>query len=96
MKRILITISILLLAGAGCTPSAPTVPPSKVTAPAVGSACGAADSCPSGLSCVKYFGIAGPSGPEFKSCEIPCEGAKSCPAGLTCVSIADGPGQVCR
>ena len=53
--------------------------------------------CASGTVCLAYFGIAGPQGPEFKSCEIPCShpGA-TCPLGQSCVTIADGPGQVCR
>ena len=53
--------------------------------------------CAEGLTCVKYYGIAGPSGPEFTSCEIPCMGPKSkCPDGQTCMTISDGPGSVCR
>lgn len=52
--------------------------------------------CSSGTQCVAYFGIAGSSGPEFRTCEIPCShpGA-SCPLGQSCATIADGPGQVC-
>ena len=52
--------------------------------------------CADGTICLSYFGIAGPQGPEFKSCEIPCShpGA-SCPLGQSCLTIADGPGQVC-
>jgi hypothetical protein len=53
--------------------------------------------CADGLTCVDYYGIAGPSGPKFTSCEIPCSGAKAaCPSGQRCIVIADGPGQVCR
>jgi eight-cysteine-cluster-containing protein len=53
--------------------------------------------CPGGLRCLSYFGVAGPSGPELTSCEIPCKAGKTpCPAGQTCVTIADGPGRVCR
>jgi eight-cysteine-cluster-containing protein len=53
--------------------------------------------CAQGLSCVGYYGIAGPRGPRFTSCEIPCGLAKSvCPEGQQCVTIADGPGAVCR
>ena len=53
--------------------------------------------CAAGTACLEYYGIAGASGPLFKSCEIPCSlpGA-SCPSGQACVNIADGPGQVCR
>jgi hypothetical protein len=53
--------------------------------------------CAEGLTCVEYYGIAGPSGPLFTSCEIRC-GAKDgqCPCGQQCITIYDGPGQVCR
>ena len=52
--------------------------------------------CTSGTACLTYYGIAGPAGPQFKTCEIPCShpGA-SCPLGQSCATIADGPGQVC-
>jgi eight-cysteine-cluster-containing protein len=60
------------------------------------SGCGGDSDCQDGKSCVKYYGIAGPSGPQFSSCEHPCSGGKACPAGLSCTTIADGPGQVCR
>jgi eight-cysteine-cluster-containing protein len=49
--------------------------------------------------CLEYYGIAGPSGPRFVSCEIPCDPTTkkpSCPQGTSCVTIADGPGSVCR
>lgn len=47
--------------------------------------------------CLEYYGVAGPSGPRFASCEIPCgEGRAACPEDQACVTIADGPGQVCR
>ncbi len=53
--------------------------------------------CEDDTICVAYFGIAGPNGPEFKSCEIPClQPGALCPSGQSCVAIADGPGQVCR
>lgn len=90
---------MLLLVGAGCSPAAtptPTPNPPPVATESIGSTCAADDSCPNGLTCVKYFGIAGPNGPEFKSCEIPCSAGAACPQGLSCVTIADGPGQVCR
>jgi hypothetical protein len=62
----------------------------------IGQSCGAADACLEG-TCVSYYGIAGPRGPEFKSCEIKCgSGAAACPAGKQCITIADGPGLVCR
>lgn len=64
---------------------------------ALGQPCGAGDSCGGGATCQTYYGFAGPSGPSFKSCEIPCGPAgKACPAGTTCVTVSDGPGQVCR
>jgi hypothetical protein len=63
----------------------------------LGAQCGEAGACEVG-TCAKYYGIAGPSGPEFSSCEIGCGGdAKSvCPEGTECTTIADGPGSVCR
>jgi hypothetical protein len=52
--------------------------------------------CPDGLTAVKFFGIAGASGPEFCSCSIPCaDDPAVCPGGTSCVTIADGPGEVC-
>jgi hypothetical protein len=45
---------------------------------------------------VTYYGVAGPRGPEFKTCEMPCGKGDKCPAGTKCTTIADGPGQVCR
>lgn len=62
----------------------------------LGAPCGDGDRCEAG-SCVTYYGIAGPSGPEFKSCEVACTNGKGpCPTGAACVTIADGPGAVCR
>lgn len=53
--------------------------------------------CAEGLTCIEYYGVAGPSGPKFTSCEIPCPDEKStCPEGQGCTTIADGPGRVCR
>ncbi|MDP2140271.1 MAG: hypothetical protein Q8L20_05615 [Gammaproteobacteria bacterium] len=53
--------------------------------------------CDTGLSCLSYYGIAGPSGPEFRTCEISCAAPGSqCPNGQACVTVADGPGQVCQ
>lgn len=50
--------------------------------------------------CLEYYGIAGPSGPKFVTCEIPCDPTAKkkhgCPEGMSCVTIADGPGSVCR
>lgn len=79
-------------------PSTPT--PSHGAAararPGIGEDCGAGDVCAAGLSCVKYYGIAGMQGPEFKSCEVRCEDDHACPKGRTCVTVSDGPGRVCR
>jgi hypothetical protein len=61
-----------------------------------GQKCGENDSCPTGLECVKYYGIAGPKGPQFTSCETKCSDGNACPSGLKCTTIADGPGAVCR
>lgn len=58
--------------------------------------CGAGDACVAPAKCEKYYGIAGPRGPEFKTCEIKCTKLTKCPSGSTCGIIADGPGQVCR
>ena len=75
----------------------PGDPDPAVSAPGRGEACGTDDVCAEGLECVSYYGIAGASGPEFKSCETRCGGkGGTCPEGTTCTTIADGPGQVCR
>lgn len=73
------------------TPTEVTLDTSKL-----GTSCGADGSCADGLSCARYYGIAGPSGPEFSSCEVACDTGQECPAGTACVTIADGPGAVCR
>lgn len=54
------------------------------------------ETCTDGKTCVDYYGIAGPSGPQFHSCEWPCDKKQACPSGTKCITIADGPGQVCR
>ena len=88
--------------GAGTAEPDPTDVPGDdpgpaVSAPGRGETCGADDVCSEGLECVSYYGIAGASGPEFKSCETRCAGKGSaCPEGTTCTTIADGPGAVCR
>ena|SRR5687768_8075779 len=75
----------------------PDTKPPAGAKPAMGENCGAGDSCAAGLECVKYYGIAGARGPEFKTCEVKCAGKKAaCPSGTKCITIADGPGQVCR
>ena len=77
--------------GGTATPVEPVIDTAALCEP-----CGDGDSCQAGASCVTYYGIAGPSGPEFKSCEITCAGKGGCPEGTTCMTIADGPGEVCR
>jgi hypothetical protein len=57
--------------------------------------CGAGDACGVG-ACVTYYGIAGPRGPQFKTCEIKCDKTTKCPDGMKCAVVADGPGQTCR
>lgn len=66
--------------------------------PGQGAPCEAGNTCAPGLTCVVYYGIAGPAGPQFTSCEIKCSttGKPPCPGGQNCVTIADGPGSVCR
>jgi len=73
-----------------------TPPPAETTAPGIGQTCGSGDTCAPGLECIKFYGIAGARGPQFKSCEIRCGDDKKCPTGLACKTVADGPGQVCR
>lgn len=103
-----LSIQSVVIDGNGSKPYAVTLSPPYTVDAAVelsdaerieqGGDCSAEDAvCASGTVCVAYFGIAGPQGPEFKSCEIPCShpGA-TCPLGQSCVTIADGPGQVCR
>ncbi|HSK00411.1 MAG TPA: hypothetical protein VK932_04185 [Kofleriaceae bacterium] len=69
--------------------------PGPATLPQQGDPC-AEGRCAAGLACVEYYGIAGPRGPRFTSCEIRCGAGGSCPAGQQCITIADGPGTVCR
>jgi hypothetical protein len=65
--------------------------------PGRGEECDASGGCADGLECVEYYGIAGPSGPKFTSCETTCaKDPGECPEGTECQTIADGPGQVCR
>lgn len=78
------------------TPPPATPDPEPASGAPLGQPCGAADACATGTECVKYYGIAGPRGPEFKSCEIRCKADDSCPPAHRCATIADGPGQVCR
>ena len=81
--------------GSGGTAAEPAPNWPKGTA-GIGDNCGPNDTCGKGLTCVSYYGIAGPRGPQFKTCEIKCKADANCPAGHSCVTIADGPGQVCR
>jgi hypothetical protein len=71
-------------------------PPGQVNTQKLHDKCGPNDACGPGMTCAHYFGIAGPRGPEFKTCEIKCTKGTACPTGTTCGIIADGPGQVCR
>ncbi len=94
MMLVLLGFAALVLAtaakGKSCQPA-----PSKVVV-GQGEDCSSPDVvCDEGLTCVSYYGIAGPSGPEFMSCEIPCTGDADCPSGQICGIVADGPGQVC-
>lgn len=53
--------------------------------------------CDRELTCVAYYGIAGPRGPLFTSCEKLCSDDSDCLSlQQRCVTIADGPGRVCR
>ena len=74
--------------GSGTAPAAVDI--AKLGQPCTDGACSA------GMECVKYYGIAGPRGPEFSSCEIKCSEKSACPDGTHCATIADGPGAVCR
>jgi hypothetical protein len=80
--------------GSGAEPGGPTAEPPR-TGPKLGETCGPGDTCGEG-SCVKYYGIAGPRGPEFTSCEIRCDAQGGCADGRQCITVADGPGSVCR
>lgn len=85
------------------TPTEPA-PTNETPAPAasldlaqLGVPCGERGLCVEPTECVRYYGIAGPRGPQFSSCELRCAGpAKACPTGARCVTVADGPGEVCR
>lgn len=78
-------------------PGTPTKGPGpRPKGPGLHETCGTNDTCANGMKCMKYYGIAGPRGPEFKTCEVPCDKSTKCPSGTSCGTIADGPGQVCR
>lgn len=98
MKFALAFAFVCSIAACGSKATPPATTPTEEAPPAMdlsklGVACGIGDSCDAG-TCSKYYGIAGPSGPEFSSCEIACDAG--CPTGTECVTIADGPGAVCR
>ncbi len=71
-----------------------------VAKPKQGEKCDEHGKCARGLTCVRYYGVAGARGPQMTSCEIKCGGDDEkkphCPNGQTCTTIADGPGSVCR
>lgn len=69
---------------------------SMTALPGMGETCGDGDACQSGLQCIHYYGIAGPGGPEFRSCEKRCSANTDCSGSQSCVTISDGPGRVCR
>jgi hypothetical protein len=108
MLRLVCLFAVTLLACSGGSKPPPTDPTGggggtatpvepMIDTAALGANCDDTGACQSGVSCLKYFGIAGPSGPEFSSCEIPCTGkGDACPEGTKCMTIADGPGEVCR
>ena len=84
--RALSVVALLLLACAT----------TSVAKPKQGEPCDASGKCSKGLTCVRYYGVAGPRGPAMTSCEIKCADGGACPKGQSCTTIADGPGQVCR
>jgi hypothetical protein len=77
-------------------PPDPTTQPAPIDLAKLGQPCGEGGTCAAGIECVKYYGIAGPRGPELSSCEIRCSEKSACPDGTHCQTIADGPGAVCR
>lgn len=82
-------------AGGNSTPTPTANALSADAAAAQGKPC-TDSACPEPLECVEYYGIAGPKGPKFTSCEVRCSDGATCPDGQACTTIADGPGQVCR
>jgi len=64
--------------------------------PGIEEPCGPDDTCAPGLTCIAYYGFAGPRGPQFKTCEIRCKDDSVCPKGRSCATVSDGPGRVCR
>ncbi len=103
--RIAATIVIWLVAA--CTSTPPPTAPGPVALPKepvaafdpalLGANCAEGQACTVGAMCKAYYGFAGASGPEFKTCELRCDEDKTaCPAGTKCITIADGAGTVCR
>lgn len=93
MRHLIAVVTLVMLA---CG-SSKTRPDDEPEEPTVGQGQPCDDAtCDDELTCVEYYGIAGPSGPKFASCEIPCVDDGACPQGQSCITIADGPGQVCR
>lgn len=89
-------LSLAACGGKSRPPVTEPPPPTTMDLSKLGQPCGEAGACETG-TCAKYYGIAGPSGPEFSSCEIGCaEPDQTCPEGTACTTIADGPGAVCR
>ena len=103
--------SLLVLALFACAKRPPVtnapvaaVPPESQQAPIHEDASGPAQGepcpdlhCAKGLRCGQYYGVMGPRGPRFSSCEIRCARTTSaCPTGQHCTTISDGPGRVCR
>jgi len=77
-------------------PMGSSSPPPATGAPKLHEKCGANDACEAPAKCETYYGIAGPKGPQFKTCEIKCDKSTTCPTGTKCGVVADGPGQTCR
>jgi hypothetical protein len=77
-------------------PAGSAEPAGGTKAPGIEEPCGPGDRCAPGLTCVSYYGFAGPRGPQFKTCEIRCKDDSVCPKGRSCVTVSDGPGRVCR
>lgn len=96
----LLVLGLLGACGGGSKSSetvTPATPEPGISAEAYGATCSDAAPCAAGLACTTYYGIAGPAGPSFQSCELACGPEKAaCPTNTDCVTISDGPGSVCR
>jgi len=86
---------------AGCatdpdpTPTASVYSNPQVASAGIGKSCGDVP-CASDLSCVSYYGVAGPQGPLIETCEMTCATDADCPSDRHCVDATDGPKNVCR